>query len=579
MTGRPSVRRTLAGVLAAQLLTAVADNALLIVAIAMLESGAAPAWATPALRICFYAAYVLLAPVAGPLADRWPKGRLMLLVNLLEVLGAGALACGAAPLLVFGVIGLGAAAYAPARYGILPELASGRALVRANAAMEIVTIIAILAGVALGSAMVAGGVITAACCVLAMLYALAAASTLLVRTPSVPCTPGAPFGAAIRTLLVDRAARFSLGITSVFWACAAVLQFLMIAWARKRSGCRWQARRCYRRCWRWAWWVARWEPGSRTSPPRVAPSCCAAAAWAPAFGHDHGEQRLTAGLLLLATGVLAGALLVPMNAVLQQRGATLVRPGVSVAVQNFLENGLSLGFLALYGLAVALGASVDASIYALGVATVVLVGCWRWASVRRLARLLHVGVHLLSGLLQCAGLFPFLGTRARNALVQRWSRGMMRVFRIQVRSSGPGPGDAAGAVVANHVSWIDVFVLNAGRPVSVRRQSRGARLAVHRLAQRQRRHHLRGPRRARRPDGSERDHRGAPVRRGTPGVFSGRDLGGAGRHAAVSRQFVPGRDRGRRGRASGGRCATWDRTARRARRRNTSAPCRYGKAS
>ena len=76
-------------------------------------------------------------------------------------------------------------------------------------------------------------------------------------------------------------------------------------------------------------------------------------------------------------------------------------------------------------------------------------------------RLLRVGLHLLSGLVQCAVLFPFLPLRARNALVQRWSRGMMRVFRIEVVASGPGRGDAAGAVVANHVSWIDVFVLNA----------------------------------------------------------------------------------------------------------------------
>jgi 1-acyl-sn-glycerol-3-phosphate acyltransferase len=81
-----------------------------------------------------------------------------------------------------------------------------------------------------------------------------------------------------------------------------------------------------------------------------------------------------------------------------------------------------------------------------------------------LLRLLRVGVHLGSGLLQCALLFPFLPLAARNALVQRWSRGMMRVFRIRVIASGPGQGAAAGAVVANHVSWIDVFVLNAIGP-------------------------------------------------------------------------------------------------------------------
>ena len=376
MSAIPSVRRTLAGVLGAQLLTSLADNALLIVAIALLESGAAPAWTTPALRVCFYAAYVLLAPLAGPLADRWPKGRLMLLVNLLKLLGAGALAGGADPLIVFGAIGLGAAAYAPARYGILPELASGRSLVRANAAMEIVTIVAILAGVALGSCMVASGAVKAACIVLAALYALAAASTLLVsRSSAQPAAPVPRFYAALEILLHDAAARFALGVTSVFWACAAVLQFLMIDWARKSLGLP--------------------LAGAALLPAVLALGMVGGALGA---GHAHtaasrgavvlrgcllggGILAMTqvgsvwaASVLLLATGVLAGALLVPMNAVLQQRGARLMRPGVSVAVQNFLENGLSVGFLALYGVGVALGAPLDATIYVLGAATIVLVG-------------------------------------------------------------------------------------------------------------------------------------------------------------------------------------------------------------
>ncbi|WP_332879114.1 lysophospholipid transporter LplT [Massilia sp. S19_KUP03_FR1] len=375
INGAPSVRRTLAAVLGAQLLTSLADNALLIVAIALLESGAAPAWATPALRICFYAAYVVLAPLAGPLADRWPKGRLMLLVNLLKLLGAGALACGADPLIVFGAIGLGAAAYAPARYGILPELASGRALVRANAAMEIVTIVSILAGVALGSLMVASGAVKAACIVLAALYALAAASALLVgKSPAQPLAPASGFYAALKTLLRDDSARFSLGVTSVFWACAAVLQFLMIAWARQALGLP--------------------LAGAALLPALLALGMVGGALGA---GHAHAAATRSAvvlracllgggilamtqvssvwaaAVLLLATGVLAGALLVPMNAVLQQRGVSLMRPGVSVAVQNFLENGLSVGFLALYGIGVALGASLDATIYVLGAATIVLV--------------------------------------------------------------------------------------------------------------------------------------------------------------------------------------------------------------
>lgn len=374
MSGKPSVRRTLAGVLGAQLLTALADNALLIVAIALLEAGAAPGWATPALRICFYGAYVLLAPLAGPLADRWPKGRLMLLVNVLKFGGAGALACGADPLIVFGAIGLGAAAYAPARYGILPELASGRALVRANAAMEIVTIVAILAGVALGSALVACGAGRFACVVLAGLYALAAASTLLVG-PSTPAAHAATgFQAAIRILLQDDAARFSLGITSVFWACAAVLQFLMIAWAREALGLPLAGAALLPAVLAVGMVVGALAAGQTrgvASRGAVVLRGCALGAGIVAMALVH--HVWAAGLLLLATGVLAGALLVPMNAVLQQRGASLMRPGVSVAVQNVLENGLSLGFLALYGIGVALGASLDATIYVLGGATIVLV--------------------------------------------------------------------------------------------------------------------------------------------------------------------------------------------------------------
>lgn len=374
MPAQPSVRRTLAGVLGAQLLAALADNALLIVAIALLEAGAAPGWATPTLRICFYGAYVLLAPLAGPLADRWPKGRLMLLVNILKLGGAGALACGADPLIVFGAIGLGAAAYAPARYGILPELASGRALVRANAAMEIVTIVAILAGVALGSVLVACGAGRLACIVLAGLYALAAASTLLVAHTRPTATPAIRFHAAIHVLLQDDAARFSLGITSVFWACAAVLQFLMIDWARKSLGLPLAGAALLP-----AVLAAGMVGGALAAgQAHVAASRGAVVLRGCALGAGILAMALVqhvwaAGLLLLATGVLAGALLVPMNAVLQQRGASLMRPGVSVAVQNFLENGLSLGFLALYGIGVALHASLDAAIYVLGGATIVLV--------------------------------------------------------------------------------------------------------------------------------------------------------------------------------------------------------------
>lgn len=375
MQRAPSVRRVLAGVLGAQWCTALADNALLIVAIALLEAGAAPGWATPALRVCFYAAYVVLAPLAGPLADRWPKGRVMLAVNLLKGLGALALAGGADPLVVFGAIGLGAAAYAPARYGILPELAGGRALVRANAAMEIVTIVAILAGAALGSVMVASGAYRAACGVLAALYALAAAATLLVATRAAPPAPSTGFQAALNILLQDDAARLALGVTSVFWASAAVLQFVMIDWARKALGLPMAGAALLPAVLALGMVGGALGAGRAHAPAsRGAIVLRASLLGAGILAMTQIASVWTAALLLLATGVLAGALLVPMNAVLQQRGASLMRPGVSVAVQNFLENGLSVGFLAMYGIGVALGASLDATICVLGVVTMVLVG-------------------------------------------------------------------------------------------------------------------------------------------------------------------------------------------------------------
>ncbi|MBC7454583.1 MAG: MFS transporter, partial [Massilia sp.] len=232
-------------VLAAHFLASLADNALLAVAISLLESRLAPGWTTPALRISFYAAYVLLAPLAGPLADRFDKARLMTAVNALKLAGCVGLAAGAHPVLVFGSIGLGAAAYAPARYGILPELVKGRALLRANAAMEIVSIVAILAGVALGALMVAGSArwsLYSACALMALLYAGGAAAAAMgglspaVRLPR-PAQHGTlGFKAGFGVLLRDPDARVSLAITSLFWATAAVLQFMMIDWARRVLG-------------------------------------------------------------------------------------------------------------------------------------------------------------------------------------------------------------------------------------------------------------------------------------------------------------------------------------------------------
>lgn len=364
---------TILSVLCAQFFTALADYALLIVAIALLEARLAPEWVTPGLRVGFYAAYVLLAPFAGRWADAWPKGRLMSSVNAIKLCGVIALACGAHPLIVFAAIGCGAAAYAPARYGVLPELMESRALVQANAAMEIVTIAAILGGFALGSWLVSGATRAGACAILGVLYAIGAASTTMLKRTAAARAGGAiRFRAGVGVLLNDAAARHSLALTSIFWAAAAVLQFLMIDWARRALGLSLAHA---------AFLPAVFAIGMVAGA--VGAGYCPAIGLRPnLFGIALGGGILlmpfagsiaAACALLAATGLLAGGLLVPMNAILQHRGAALMLPGLSVAVQNFFENGLSIFFLAAYGGALAWGASLDGTIYGLGFAVILLV--------------------------------------------------------------------------------------------------------------------------------------------------------------------------------------------------------------
>ncbi|MBC7501125.1 MAG: lysophospholipid transporter LplT [Herminiimonas sp.] len=366
--------RPVLAVLAGQFCAALADNALLILSIALLEARHAPAWITPALRVGFYASYVVLAPFAGRWADAWPKGQLMAAVNVIKLAGIIALALGIHPLFVFAAIGLGAAAYAPARYGILPELTEGRDLVQANAAMEIVTIVGIVGGYLLGSFLVDYASTGWACTILGALYVAGAASTLTLGREGTLHDGTILFRTGIKVILRDALTRNALALTSIFWSAAAVLQFVMIEWAQRTLGLSlahaaflpalfaigmvsgaafagtWQARAS-------TWW----------------PPVCGIALGGAIVLMPLARSLPAACALLATTGALAGALLVPMNATLQQRGGTLVLPGLSVAVQNFFENGLSIFFLAAYGAAIAFGVSLNTIIYGLGVGVMVLV--------------------------------------------------------------------------------------------------------------------------------------------------------------------------------------------------------------
>ncbi|HLD08724.1 MAG TPA: MFS transporter, partial [Methylophilaceae bacterium] len=171
--------RGIVAVLVAQFISALADNALLFAAIALLKTQMAPDWQMPLLQEFFVVAFILLAPFVGPFADTWPKGRVMLVANGLKFSGAAAMLSGLHPLLAYSLVGIGAAAYSPAKYGILRELVSADKLVKANSLIEGSTIVAILLGAVLGG-LLADYSVSGALTAIAICYLLAAATNLLI---------------------------------------------------------------------------------------------------------------------------------------------------------------------------------------------------------------------------------------------------------------------------------------------------------------------------------------------------------------------------------------------------------------
>ena len=351
-------------VLLAQFLSSLADNALLTVAIALLVSRSAPDWMTPALRVAFYASYVLLAAFAGAMSDAVPKGQVMLATNVVKLGGCGLLAYGVPPLLCYALVGLGAAGYAPAKYGILPELLPPGDLVAANGWIEGTTVVSIVAGLALGGVLVET---QSALPVIASIFLASAIVTLMIprshaQNRAALANPRqliSRFVDALALLWNDRQARASLAVTSLFWAAAAVLQFMVLRWAGERLGLP-LSRAALLQLAVAIGMVAgtivaarfiTLERALRTLPLGL---LLGAAVMLMAFAPD---VTVTCGLLFLI-GALAGLLLVPMNAVLQSRGWLLMQPGQSIAAQNFYESLASLLMLGIYGALVAMRLSL-----------------------------------------------------------------------------------------------------------------------------------------------------------------------------------------------------------------------------
>lgn len=350
-------------ILLAQFLSALADNALLFAAIGLLLFNAAPEWFSPLLQTVFVIAYIALAPLVGPFADALPKGRVMLIANTVKFGGCVTMLAGLHPLLAYTLVGVGAAMYSPAKYGILTELLPPEKLVVANSWMEGTTVAAIVLGAIIGGALInpllaerllahagiEGWLIAPkfAIVVITGLYFAAAAVNLFI--PRLPIDHKLPsrsprfilhdFWHSFVLLWRDPLGQVSLAVTTLFWGVGATLRLLIIAWAALNL--RYELDQATQLTAATAFGIAlgsilagkfvRLQTAVSVLPAGIVLGFVPIALiWV--------ESLFPAVLLLVLAGVLAGYFVVPMNALLQHRGHLLMGAGHSIAQQNFNEN-------------------------------------------------------------------------------------------------------------------------------------------------------------------------------------------------------------------------------------------------
>jgi MFS family permease len=362
-------------IMAAQFFSALADSTLLIAAIAILRDMHAPGAYEPLLKTFFTVSYVALAAFVGPFADSMPKGRVMFIANTIKIFGCALMFFDVHPLFAYGVVGLGAAAYSPAKYGILTEYLPHRLLVVANGWIEGLTVAAIILGVVLGGAIIRPdvahqllsfdfplidtGIDTVPemnLAIIGLLYVVAAVFNLYVPNTGVDHKPLKKnpiylvheFNHCLALLWRDKLGQISLAVTTLFWGAGATLQFIVIEWAKAALNL----------------------DLSKASMLQgvVAIGVAIGAAMAARLISMRGSVRvlplgITMGIvvivmvivrdttialpLLVLIGILSGFFVVPMNALLQHRGHILMGAGHSIAVQNFNEN---LSILLMTGL-------------------------------------------------------------------------------------------------------------------------------------------------------------------------------------------------------------------------------------
>jgi hypothetical protein len=381
-------------IMAAQFFSSLADNALLIAAIALLRDLNEPAWMTPALKQCFVLSYVLLAPLVGAFADSMPKGQVMLITNGIKVVGCVLMLFTLHPLAAYAVVGFGAAAYSPAKYGILTELLPPQQLVVANGWIEGTTVLSIILGVLTGGALIGPRIATsllnfdlpyvdtgietppeAAISVIMLFYVIAAIFNCFIPNTGVdhrminrnPVYLVREFAHCVSLLWRDKLGQVSLATTTLFWGAGATLQFIVIDWSARRLHL---------------------DLSQASMLQGVVAVGIAAGAVIAARGVSlRGAVKVLpigvlmgfivismifvshiplAVFLMVGIGACAGFFVVPMNALLQHRGHVLMGAGHSIAVQNFNENIGILVMVGLYGLMVSSGSTVEVAILLFG---------------------------------------------------------------------------------------------------------------------------------------------------------------------------------------------------------------------
>ena len=400
------MKRGFSTIMAAQFFSSLADNALLVAAVELLRQENAPAWQTPALAPMFALFYVVLAPFVGAFSDSVPKGRVMFISNTIKVVGCLMMLFGGHPLLAYAVVGLGAAAYSPAKYGILTELLPPSQLVKGNGWIEGLTVASIIVGIVLGGQLVGSRVAPwllqfdfpfidtsvdtppeAAISCIVFLYLLAAIFNLRIPRTEAPLQPMTGVVALVRDfahcnarLWADKLGQITLATTTLLWGIFSNVRLIVFAWAAAALGYgTTQASNL-------AGVVVvgsvmgavlasvymRLDRATRVIPLAIAVG-------ALMVGLNVITNVWLAAPFLVLMGALCGFVIVPMNALLQHRGHNLMGAGRSIAVQNFNEQACILGVGAFYSGMTKVGLSAFVAIAVFGTvvaATMELIRRW-----------------------------------------------------------------------------------------------------------------------------------------------------------------------------------------------------------